>query len=165
METSRRKVTLESANGIIECNQAALLQIEALGETIEPYMLEDTPDVLTVGRRCQKYGWGFYWEPYSSTPYYRSPTGEKVKLVSIDYCPYLADTWNAENAPAVAHAPVMASKSAAAREEKKEDAAEQIEEESTPGSSSSSSGAAKAAFEEPVAAASSSECDDEGEEK
>ena len=59
-ETHRRKVTLESANGIIECSQAAQLQIEALGENIEPYMLEDSPDVLTVGRRCQKHGWGFY---------------------------------------------------------------------------------------------------------
>merc|ERR1711940_48533 len=109
-ETHRRKVTLESANGIIECSQAAQLHIEALGENIEPYMLEDSLDVLTVGRRCQKHGWGFHWEPYSDTPYYCSPTGEKVELVRIDYCPYLADTWNAENAPEAASAPSMAGK-------------------------------------------------------
>ena len=35
---------------------------------------------------------------------------EEVKLISIDDCPYLADTWNAENAPDVASAPGMAGK-------------------------------------------------------
>ena len=105
---NRRKVTLESANGVIECRQAAILQIEALGENIEPYMLDDSPDVRTIGRRCRKYGWGFHWWPYSVEPYFTSPEGKEVGLISIGDCPYLADTWNAENAPDVAGAPSLA---------------------------------------------------------
>ena len=96
-------------------------------------------------------------------PYFTNPTGEEVKLVSIDDCPYLADTWNAENAPDVANAPGLAGpvvkiggstklKAALAAAPEAKASAPSTPDASGPSSSSSSSRAAKAADDElPVA--------------
>ncbi len=49
------------------------MQIEPLGDNTEPYILDDTPDVLSFGRRCQLDGYGFLWEAFSSEPYFIAP--------------------------------------------------------------------------------------------
>ena len=72
---------------------------------MECYAIEDAPDVLSLGKRCQKYGYGFYWDPYSSTPYMTHPDGHIIPLSAIDYVPYLADFWNTENAPIMSYLP------------------------------------------------------------
>ncbi len=50
---------MDTANGEVQATQIAPMQIEALCENIEPLVLESTPDVLSVGRRCQKDGYRF----------------------------------------------------------------------------------------------------------
>ncbi len=52
-------------------------------------MLRDTPVVLSVGRRCVKYGYDFHWPPYSEEPVLTTPTGKPVVLTVADYVPYL----------------------------------------------------------------------------
>ena len=52
---------LDSANGPVRADRVVALQIEALYDNIEPYLLDDSPDVLTIGRRCQDQGFDFRW--------------------------------------------------------------------------------------------------------
>ena len=90
-------LVLDTANGTTVANETVLMQIGALQENIEPHLLEDTPDVMTVGRRCQEHGYGFAWDPFSDQPYYTKPdgkggwNGDVVPLYAFDYCPYLPD--------------------------------------------------------------------------
>ncbi len=64
---------------------------------MNPYVLENTPDVISIGKRCVQLGYGFHWEPWSLKPYLVLPKakgGGKLTLVSIGDVPYLVDTWN-----------------------------------------------------------------------
>ena len=62
-----------------------------MGEVAEPYVLDSTPDVLSIGRRCVEDGYEFVWKPYSLHPTITTPSGKVVKLVSRDCCPDLDD--------------------------------------------------------------------------
>ena len=101
----KRRIDIQSANGIVEAEETNFFQIEPLKENVECYAMEDAPDVLCLGKRCQKYGYVFYWDPYSSTPYTTHPDGHIIPLTSVDYVPYLADFWNTENAPVMSYLP------------------------------------------------------------
>ena len=52
---------------------------------------------MTIGRRCQAFGYGFAWDPYSDKPYYTLPDGkggwdgDMVQMQSFDFVPYLPD--------------------------------------------------------------------------
>ena len=98
-------VNMETANGMTHADQVVPLVIGELEEIIEPYLLESTPDVLSVGARCEMKGYRFVWEPFSKHPYFVTPEGERVVLTSIEYVPYLLDEFNTSGkallAPAV----------------------------------------------------------------
>ncbi len=66
-------------------------QIGACGEVAVPYILDSTPDVLSIGRRCVEDGYEFVWRPYSLHPTITTASGKVVKLVVRDCCPYLDD--------------------------------------------------------------------------
>jgi len=59
---------LETANGLVSVDEQVPLQINGLMEQIEAYLMEESPDVLSVGSRCELHGYGFHWEPYSKKP-------------------------------------------------------------------------------------------------
>ena len=59
-----------------------------LSEEIIPYVLDDTPPVLSVGLRCRQYGYEFHWFPHK-TPYMVTPDGNKLVLEVIDDLPYI----------------------------------------------------------------------------
>ena len=73
---------------------------------IDPYVLPDSPDVLSIGRRCVDQGYGFYWKPYSQSPALIPPDAHMPRVDSSraskewtwlevdDYIPYLVDTHN-----------------------------------------------------------------------
>ncbi|MCP3883502.1 MAG: hypothetical protein GY701_34620, partial [Sulfitobacter sp.] len=84
-------ILLQTANGPAQCTQTVPQQIGPLGVQADPYVLESTPDVLTIGYRCEALGYGFYWEPYSSTPILVKPSGRQIHLQSEHYVPYLYD--------------------------------------------------------------------------
>ena len=87
---------LDTANSRITASEEVAMGLHPLGEIITPLVLESTPDVLTVGRRCAEEGFGFHWEPFSTKPYFILPGGtERCVLESIDNVPYLRDTMNA----------------------------------------------------------------------
>ena len=51
-------------------------------------MLDSTPPVLTVGRRCQERGYAFHWPPYGHPRLVR-PNGKDVPLSVDHYVPYI----------------------------------------------------------------------------
>ena len=92
-------IVFETPNGDVAADKMVCAQIKVLGENVEAYLLDDSPDVLSIGRRCQEYGYGFHWNPFSGKPFFASPNGDKIECYTLDYVPYIPDRWNAENAP------------------------------------------------------------------
>ena len=49
--------------------------------------------LLTVGRRCAREGFGFYWYPWMSRPRFVKPSGEDCNVwFGVDYMPHLVST-------------------------------------------------------------------------
>ena len=88
---SSKPVSLLTANGVFQANDQARVNVPMLGTDINPYVLEDSPAVVSVGQRCIDAGWSFHWPAYSR-PYFKKPDGTKVKLEVEDYVPYLPST-------------------------------------------------------------------------
>lgn len=64
-----------TANGIIPVAEMLPLYIPILQEIVEPMLLEDTPPLLAVGKRCLKYGYSFHW-PAGQKPILHSGIGQ-----------------------------------------------------------------------------------------
>ena len=90
---------LATANGVTSVDDEIALRVEALDETIKPFVLESTPSVLTVGWRCMELGYEFRW-PARSAPIFTCPDGRIITLDVEDYVPYL-------NSAALSCAPAM----------------------------------------------------------
>ena len=86
---------METANGLFTAHDVHPMRSGRLVRDIKPYVLEDTPDVLIIGGRCVNEGYGFYWPPYSGSPYFELPDfkkhGKRCSLISIHDVPYLVD--------------------------------------------------------------------------
>ena len=48
--------------------------------------MEQTPAVLSVGRRCMQEGYAFHWLP-RKPPYFLKPNGEKILCEAHAYVP------------------------------------------------------------------------------
>ena len=83
-------IELHTANGVTIVDQAVPLQVGPLIENVIPLMLDSTPAVLSVGRRCVDEGYAFTWPAYGE-PYLTRPDGHIVKLKVDGYVPYLLE--------------------------------------------------------------------------
>ena len=96
IETAEVAQAYDTANGSLKVDQTVDMQIESIG-VASPYVLPSTPDVLNVGRRCEKEGYEFHWNAFSKKPYMIKPSaqgGQRIQLVSIGCVPYLIDSFN-----------------------------------------------------------------------
>jgi hypothetical protein len=75
-------IVFHTANGTTTTKHVVPMEIRALGTEVEPYLLQDTPPVISFGRRCEVDGWAFHWEPYSSNPTWVTPEGREIVLQS-----------------------------------------------------------------------------------
>ena len=78
-----------TANGMTCVEQEVPLYISELDEQRVPFVLNSTPDVLTMGRRCMEDGYSFVWKAKSNRPYFRKPDGTRIYLTVEHYVPYL----------------------------------------------------------------------------
>ena len=89
---------MDTAHGMVNADEVLPCRRGKLKSDIKPFVLDDTPDVLTIGGRSVNEGYGFYWSPYSKVPYFELPGfekhGRKCQLVSINDVPYLVDGRN-----------------------------------------------------------------------
>ena len=85
------KLTLCTANGELPASEK-----EQIGLNIGPFaadttalVLDETPSVLTVGRRCMVEGYGFHWFPYQN-PFTDHPTLGRIEHEVEHNVPYLS---------------------------------------------------------------------------
>ena len=79
---------LTTANGSQSAQKQADVHVGCIDKSIQPYVLPDTPAVVSVGMRCLKDGWDFVWRAFSR-PYFKKKNGERIKLEIKDFVPYL----------------------------------------------------------------------------
>ena len=98
VEVLEQPVRLETANGEILADKTIGLEFDAIGEQeIRPYVLEDAPDLISIGRRCLEMGYSFHWPSGSKSPFFVLPgSDQRVHLQVVDYLPYLVDKHNTE---------------------------------------------------------------------
>ena len=53
----------QTANGSTSTSDVAEIVVDELDETVKPFVLDETPAVLSIGRRCMKTGYAFHWMP------------------------------------------------------------------------------------------------------
>ena len=83
------KVTLNTPAGPQKVKYEAPISIASLKEEVPVIVLDSTPDVLSIGRRCVEDGYRFVWGAHSDTPYLTTPSGKRINLVVHGYIPYL----------------------------------------------------------------------------
>ena len=90
MRLLHQPIELNTAGGLTKCVHRLEIQCPALDEkSFEALVLHDTPAVLSIGKRCVKYGYGFHWPPGSLRPYLVAPSGDHIGLTVIGDIPYL----------------------------------------------------------------------------
>ena len=77
IEPANSNILLHTANGECRPNGSIIVDIKPLNETSSALVLENTPNVLSVGLRCIEYGYSFHW-PCGQVPYLITPDGFQV---------------------------------------------------------------------------------------
>jgi len=73
-----KAITVSTANGKLSCREQVTLKVAGFTEPVSAYVLEATPDILSMGVLCMQHGYAFHWEPFSSTPLLIAPKGRVV---------------------------------------------------------------------------------------
>ena len=82
------QVTFQTANGDAPSTHSSQIFIEELNEMIEPFILKDTPSVISVGDRTMNKGCSFLWIA-GRNPYWITPEAKVITLQVIGDIPYL----------------------------------------------------------------------------
>ena len=91
IERARVPMTVQTVNGVVDCNDIVPQQIGPIQAVVDAYVTESSPCLLSVGRRVVDEGYAFYWDAWSETPRLLTPDGDVVDLVVQNYVPYLID--------------------------------------------------------------------------
>ena len=83
---SNDPVMLMTANGPSDSSKQANMAAGDLGDT-DPYLLPQTPSVLSVGLKCMNQGYDFVWYA-NKKPFFVKPDGTRINLTVRDYVPY-----------------------------------------------------------------------------
>ena len=84
-----RVVNFHTANGVTCSTKRSSIKFEAFSEPAEAHILEDTPSVLSMGKRCVDLGYSFVW-PTGRTPFMLDPNGNIIEMTVKDYIPYVS---------------------------------------------------------------------------
>ena len=89
-ETRRleKAVIFQTANGDTPSTHVAPISFQELNETIEPYVLKETPSVISVGDRTMNKGCSFVWKA-GCNPYLITPDEKVITFEVIRDIPYL----------------------------------------------------------------------------
>ena len=66
---------------------------------MEPLVMDDTPDVISIGWRCVELGWSFWWPPVSLHPVLTPPQGKAIVCNVRGHILYI-DVSSQESVPA-----------------------------------------------------------------
>ena len=62
--------------------------VDGIEELIEAHVLESTPSLSSLGKRCLEHGYRFVWEPFAEPKFYDFQ-GTPVRIEVIHNIPYL----------------------------------------------------------------------------
>ena len=63
------------------------LDFDTFNEPAKAHVLDDTPSVLSLGKRCMEQGYTFVW-PSGREPYMINSEADKIKMEVHDLSPY-----------------------------------------------------------------------------
>ena len=81
-------VNFHTANGVRSSTKRSDIKFEAFDEPAQAHILEDTPSVMSMGKRCVDPGYSFIW-PSGKTPYMLDSNGNIIEMTVRDYIPYV----------------------------------------------------------------------------
>lgn len=81
-------VILLSANGEVPESGRLQLRSSKLARGFETTVLEDTPNVFSLGKLVVEEGYDFHWTS-DKPPYLKSPQGDEIELNVIDFVPFI----------------------------------------------------------------------------
>ena len=81
-------VNFHTANGVTSSTKRSDIKFEAFDEPAQAHILEDTPSVMSMGKRCVDLGYSFIW-PSGKTPYMIDSNGDIIEMTVRDYIPYI----------------------------------------------------------------------------
>ena len=82
------RVNFHTANGITSTTTMVELDFDTFNDPARAHVLEDTPSVLSLGKRCMEQGYTFVW-PSGREPYMINSEGDKIKMEVHDLIPYV----------------------------------------------------------------------------
>ena len=77
---AKNTITFHTANGLTVTENVANIYVHELDENITPFILNNTPPVLTVGYRCVETGYTIIWL-HEQSPFFIRPDGMIIHLV------------------------------------------------------------------------------------
>ena len=81
-------VNFHTANGVTSSTKRSDIKFEAFDEPAQAHILEDTPSVMSMGKRCVDLGYSFI-RPSGKTPYMLDSNGNIIEMIVRDYIPYV----------------------------------------------------------------------------
>ena len=81
-------VNFHTANGVTSSTKRSDIKFEAFDEPAQAHILEDTPSVMSMGKRCIDLGYSFIW-PSGRTPYMIDSNGDIIEMTVRDSIPYI----------------------------------------------------------------------------
>ena len=88
LEKAPQVVTFQTVNGPPIGGQVCPLRFDELRAEIEPYVLNNSPSVLSIGIRCMEKKYTFIWPP-GENPYFITPDDQIIQCEVHDHVPYI----------------------------------------------------------------------------
>ena len=83
-----KPITFNTANGLAPSYEMASIGVRELAMIVKAWVMESSPAVLSLGKRCLEEGYDFVW-PRKGVPYFISPEGRIIRLLVKGNIPYL----------------------------------------------------------------------------
>ena len=81
-------IMFHTANGSTATQTEAEIDLGTFDMTSQAYVLDDTPSVMSLGKRCMEEGYSFVW-PSGKMPFMVTKNGERIDLTIHDNIPYV----------------------------------------------------------------------------
>ena len=81
-------VNFHTANGVTSTSKMTDIQFNAFEEPVKAHVLEDTPSVISMGKRCLEQGYTFIW-PSGKDPFMIDGNGLMINMTVKDHIAYV----------------------------------------------------------------------------
>ena len=82
-------INFHTANGVTSASKMTDIKFNVFEEPVRAHVLEDTPSVLSMGKRCLEQGYTFIW-PSGKDPFMIDNNGLMINMRVKDHIPYVS---------------------------------------------------------------------------